>query len=197
MSSRHGREFLHRLLARLDHVAASRIQPLDTQKVIRAIEVCVLARQPISEMHAMGREGLEGYHTIKIGLDPPRGHLYDRINRRVEEMFRDGLVEETGGFLRDPTAERIKPLGALGYRQSRDFLQRKSSRQEAVASTQVDTRHYAKRQLTWFRREEDVVWFEGFGDDPQIQRRVLEVLGQMAVTREAGGNASSSAASVL
>jgi tRNA dimethylallyltransferase len=181
-AERRGREFLHRLLARLDKVTAARIQPRDTQKLIRAVEVCILAQQPISEMHANGRTGLEGYHFVKLGLDPPRAQLYDRINRRVEGMFTGGLLEETQALLHLSDATRIKPLGALGYRQARAVLEGNLNREEAVVATQIATRHYAKRQLTWFRREEDIIWFEGFGDDPQIQRRILETLSQTAVT---------------
>jgi tRNA dimethylallyltransferase len=163
-------------------VTAARIQPRDTQKLIRAVEVCILAQQPISEMHANGRTGLEGYHFVKLGLDPPRAQLYDRINRRVEGMFTGGLLEETQALLHLSDATRIKPLGALGYRQARAVLEGNLNREEAVVATQIATRHYAKRQLTWFRREEDIIWFEGFGDDPQIQRRILETLSQTAVT---------------
>jgi tRNA dimethylallyltransferase len=177
MVKRRGREFLHRLLARLDAPAAVRIQPRDTQKLIRALEVCVLARQPLSSLQARGRAGLEGYRVTKLGLNPPRAQLYDRINRRVEHMFGAGLMEETQTLLRHPHAERIKPLGALGYRQARAVLEGKASRKEAVSATQAATRHYAKRQLTWFRREAAVRWFEGFGDDPHVQSRILEALG--------------------
>ncbi len=197
ITERRGREHLHRLLFRLDRAAAGRIQPRDTQKLIRAIEVCILARQPITEMHAKGRIGLEGYRVVKIGIEPPRAQLYGRINRRVEEMYAGGLIEETGALLHLSEPERIKPLGALGYRQSRAVLEGNLSREGAIASTQVDTRHYAKRQLTWFRREQDIVWFEGFGDDPRVQGRILETLNQMTVTREKGASAPSPAVSVL
>ena len=176
MAERRGREFLHRLLIRLDAAAAARIQPRDTQKLIRAVEVCILTKQPISEMHAGGRDGLEGYHVIKLGLDPARAQLYDRINRRVEDMFASGLMEETDALLHHSDAARIKALDALGYRQAREVWAGKTSRQEAVLATQLATRHYAKRQLTWFRREADVTWFEGFGDDPQVQCRIMEAL---------------------
>jgi tRNA dimethylallyltransferase len=178
---RRGREFLHCLLARLDRVAAARIQPLDTQKLIRAVEVCILARQPLSAMQARGRVGLEGYHVIKLGLNPPRGQLYDRINRRVEGMFAAGLMEETQALLHLSNTARIKPLGALGYRQACAVWEGKASREEAVTATQLATRHYAKRQLTWFRREEDIQWFEGFGDDPHVQGRIMEALGRTLV----------------
>jgi tRNA dimethylallyltransferase len=183
---RRGREFLHRLLVRLDAVAAARIQPCDTQKLIRAVEVCVLAKQPLSAMLERGRAGLEGYHVVKLGLDPPRPRLYDRINRRVEAMFAAGLMEETQTLLHLPHAPRIKPLGALGYRHACAVWQGKVSREAAVIATQLGTRHYAKRQLTWFRREADITWFEGFGDDPQVQRRIMETLGRMPVTAGQG-----------
>ena len=186
-----GREFLHRLLARLDRAAAARIQPRDTQKLIRAVEVCILARQPLSEMQARGRIGLDGYHVIKLGLDPPRARLYDRINRRVEAMFVAGLMEETRAFLNLPDAARIKPLGALGYRQACAAWEGKISREEAVTATQIATRHYAKRQLTWFRREADITWFEGFGDDPQVQHRILETVGRTPAAAGEGALAPS------
>ena len=179
---RRGREYLHRLLARLDAAAAARIQPRDTQKLIRALEVCILAKQPLSALHARGRAGLKGYLVIKLGLNPPRAQLYDRINRRMERMFATGLMEETQALLNHPDAARIKPLGALGYRQARTVLEGKASREEAISATQAATRHYAKRQLTWFRREADITWFEGFGDDPHVQSRIMETLGRMPVT---------------
>jgi len=178
-AERRGREFLHRWLARLDGAAASRIQPRDTQKLIRALEVCILAQQPLSALHARGRTGLEGYRVTKIGLNPPRAQLYQRIDRRVEHMFEAGLIEETQALLERSDAAHIKPLGALGYRQAREVLEGKASREEAVTATQAATRHYAKRQLTWFRQESDVSWFEGFGDDPHVQSRILETLGRV------------------
>jgi tRNA dimethylallyltransferase len=176
LAERHGREALHRMLARLDVVAAKRIQPRDTQKLIRALEVCILARQPLSALHARGRAGLEGYRVVKLGLNPPRTQLYSRINQRVESMFVEGLMEETQALLLRPDAAHIKPLCALGYRQARAVWEGKLTREEAVSATQVATRHYAKRQLTWFRREADTIWFEGFGDDPHVQNCVMEML---------------------
>lgn len=185
MAERRSREFLHRMLARLDAAAAARIQPRDTQKVIRAIEVCVLARRPLSALHAAGRRGLEGYAVRKFGLDPPRAQLYDRINRRVDAMFAAGLMEESQALFQRADRACIKPLGALGYRQACAVLEGRISREEAVSATQAATRHYAKRQLTWFRREDDITWFEGFGDDPRVQGRIVEALSR---TRIAEGN---------
>jgi len=176
LASRRGREFLHRLLKRLDPPTAARIQAPDTQKIIRAVEVCLLARQPMSRMLAGGRSGLRGFRFFKIGLNPDRARLYERINRRVEQMFASGLLEETRGQLARPDAARLKPLGALGYRQACAVLRGERSVQNAIRETQAATRQYAKRQMTWFRRETDVTWFAGFGDDPEIQRQVLDWL---------------------
>jgi tRNA dimethylallyltransferase len=173
VADRRGREFLHRLLWRLDAPAAARIQPRDTQKLIRALEVCMLARQPMSALHARGRPALQGYRVIKIGLNPPRNELYRRINQRVEKMFASGLLDETRALLARPDAGRIKPLEALGYRQAVAALRGEIDLPKAICDTQVATRRYAKRQLTWFRRESDVTWFEGFGGDPDVQNRIL------------------------
>ncbi|MDR3674908.1 MAG: tRNA (adenosine(37)-N6)-dimethylallyltransferase MiaA [Acidobacteriota bacterium] len=197
MAERRGREFLHRLLARLDATAAARIQPRDTQKLIRAVEVCIVARQPISAMHASGRTALEGYAVSKIGLNPPRAQLYDRINRRVERMFATGLMDETQALAHHPDAARIKPLSALGYRQACAVIDGTMTREEAISATQSATRHYAKRQLTWFRHEEDINWFEGFGDDPQVQSRILVTLGRTPVTAGKGALASPAVSPVL
>ncbi len=173
---RRGHEFLHRLLARLDADSGARIHPRDAQKIVRALEVCVLRREPLSAGWARGRSGLEGYSVYKVGLDPDRKQLAQRINRRVEQMFAGGLLEETRNLLARPDAARLKPLEALGYRQARAALKGVVSVEEAIRKTQAATRQYAKRQMTWFRREPGVEWFVGFGDDPAMARRVLESL---------------------
>lgn len=175
LAERRGREFLHRLLRRLDRTTAFRLQPRDTQKIIRAIEVCVLARQPLSRILARGRAKLAGFRVIKIGLGPDRRELYARINRRVEHMLGTGWVEEVRALLARPSDCRggLKPLGALGYRQLCAALRGELGMPEATREIQSATRHYAKRQMTWFRREGDITWFAGFGDDPAIQRGVL------------------------
>jgi len=176
---RRGREFLHRLLRRLDPKAAARIHPRDTPKIIRAVEVRLLARQPMSALLERGRVGLRGFHVFKVGLCPDRKQLAQRINARVERMFATGLLEETRAFLARPEAARIKALGALGYRQAGAAVRGELSLSEAIREAQAATRRYAKRQMTWFRRESDVTWFAGFGDDPQIQTQVFEWLGQL------------------
>lgn len=173
-ADRRGKAFLHRLLTRLDPPSAAHVHPHDSQKIIRALEVCFLARQPLSRLQARGRRGLAGFRVFKVGLEPERRALYRRIDRRTEWMFASGLIEEARALLEkygDPG-----PFTALGYRQAQAVVRGGFSLQEAVQETQAETRHYAKRQLTWFRREEEVTWFMGFGDDPDIQREVLQLL---------------------
>jgi tRNA dimethylallyltransferase len=182
-AARRGREFLHRMLCRLDERAAGRIQPRDTQKIIRALEICILAGKPISRMHGGQRDALTGVRTLKIGLDPNRTELYARINARVERMFASGLLEETRALLealgREARPGETPPaLEALGYKQATATLSGKARLAEAIAETQQATRRYAKRQWTWFRREPGVVWFRGFGDDPRLRDQVLDWLGQ-------------------
>jgi len=177
-AERRGRDFLHRILERLDPAAAGRIHLRDTSKVIRAIEVCLLARKPISKMHEGGRQGLEGFQVLKVGLNPARPQLARRIASRTETMFRTGLLDEVRDMLSRPDVAAIKPLGAIGYREARAVLEGGLSEDEAIEQTATATRQYAKRQMTWFRREPGVEWFSGFGDDPAICRRILDWLNE-------------------
>jgi tRNA dimethylallyltransferase len=176
IAKRHGREFLHRMLIRMDSTAAGRIHPRDTPKIIRALEVSLLARRPITAMHAEGRSALEGYRVLKAGLNPARTELSRRIAERTETMFETGLLDEVRDMLKREDVERIKPLGAIGYREAREVLGGKLTVPEAILKTQAATRQYAKRQMTWFKREKDVEWFAGFGDDSAIERQVVQWL---------------------
>ncbi len=164
---------LHRLLRRLDPASAARIHPSDKQKLIRALEVCLLLGRPLSEAFALGRERLEGFRVLKIGLDPPREALYQKLNERCRKMFESGLLEETRRILELGYAADAKPLQSHGYRQAVQILRGELTYEQALYYAQRDTRRYAKRQWTWFRRESDVVWFRGFGEDPAIQAAVL------------------------
>jgi tRNA dimethylallyltransferase len=176
LAERRGREFLHRLLKRLDPESAARIEPRDTHKTVRALEVCILVRTPISKMQARGRSGLEGYRVVKVGLHPERKELCQRIDKRVEWMFAQGLVEETRALLARQDCSRLKALGALGYRQASAVAQGQLNLPEAILQTQVATRRYAKRQMTWFRHEPGIIWFGGFGDDLRVQSQVIKLL---------------------
>jgi tRNA dimethylallyltransferase len=167
---------LHRLLHRLDAAAAARIHANDKAKLIRALEVCLQARRPMSEMWTEGRPRLEGYRVFKIGLNPPRSELYERINARVVCMFDGGLLDEVRALLDHGVPENAKPFESVGYAEAVAVVRGRMSREHAIESTQTRTRHYAKRQLTWFRREPDVRWLTGFGDDPNVQQKALAML---------------------
>lgn len=172
--SERGSAYLHRILTRMDRSAAERIHPNDAAKLIRAIEVCLAARRPMTELWQHGRDALTGFRILRLGLDPDRQALYERINRRAAAMFDQGLVEETQTLLRN--YGRVGALNSLGYRQAADLLEHKLARDQAIATAQQGHRNYAKRQMTWFRREPDVHWLRGFGDAPDIERAAIEIV---------------------
>ena len=179
----HGPGHLHRLLRRLDPQAAQKIARADEQKLIRAIEVCLLTRKPISELHRSGRKPLEGWRVVKIGLAPARGKLYERIHARTASMLEQGWMREVQGLLGTGLDENAKPFDFLGYRELRAVLRNKLSLEQASEAIQQATRCYAKRQLTWFRKEAEVEWFAGFGDDPDLQPAILRFLESQGLKR--------------
>ena len=161
-AQKRGSAWLHRLLARLDPATSERIHANDAPKLIRAIEICLAARRPMSQI--LARDPLTGFRLLRIGLNPPRQALYARLNQRCEAMFAAGLVEETRGLV-----ERygpVKALDSLGYKQGLAVLAGTLSLEEAIRAAQQGHRNYAKRQLTWFRREPGAHWLQAFGDAP-------------------------------
>jgi tRNA dimethylallyltransferase len=181
-AAKHGPEHLHRILRRLDRSAAEKIHANDVPKLIRAIEVCLGSRtngvrQKMSELLRRGRDPLQGFRVLRVGLDPDRSALYERINQRARAMFEDGLVEETEKLLKKygPAAQ---PLSSLGYKQALQLLRGELTREQALLAAQQAHRNYAKRQMTWFRREPEVQWLKGFGDDAVIQRAALTRVGE-------------------
>jgi len=173
----HGDSWLHRILVRLDAATAERIHANDVPKLIRAIEVCVASRKPLSQVldnMEVARDPLTGFRSLRIGLNPPRMALYDRLNRRAAEMFRAGLVEETRGLL--DRYGLVKALDSLGYRQAAAVLAKTLTLEAAIEAAQQGHRNYAKRQLTWFRREPGVHWLEGFGDEPETLRAAIALI---------------------
>ena len=172
-----GAPHLHRLLMKFDSAAASRIHPNDTPKLVRAVEVCLAARAPMSELwQQRGRDSLRGFRVLRIGLNPARDQLYERINQRALQMFADGLIEETQSLLDRYAGQSVAALDSLGYRQAAQFLRGELTREQAIAAAQQGHRNYAKRQMTWFRREPDVVWLEGFGDTPEVLQQAVELV---------------------
>lgn len=172
---RHDAGWLHRVLARLDTESAARIHANDTPKLIRAIEVSLAARRPMSEAWKDGREPLRGFRILRIGLEPERAALYARINARAVQMFDDGLVEETRALIA-MYGNEPRALDSLGYRQARAALRGEVPREQAIAMAQQGHRNYAKRQQTWFRREPEVHWLKGFGDDDAIQVEAMALV---------------------
>jgi tRNA dimethylallyltransferase len=167
-----GSAHLHRVLRRLDREAAADIHANDIPKLIRAIEVCLASHKKLSEWWKSGTEPLQGFRIVRLGLNPERGALYQRINQRAEQMFQWGLVEEARS-LYEKYGDRAGPLTSIGYKQALQVIAGQLDRPTALQSVQQAHRNYAKRQMTWFRREPQVVWLEGFGDDPRIQSAAL------------------------
>ena len=164
-----GAGHLHEMLARLDAAAARQISAADEQKLIRAIEICLLAQKPLTEIHRAGTTPLSGWRVLKIGLQPEREALYQRIHNRTDAMLQAGWLAEVSGLMASALPENAKPFDFIGYRQLRSHLRKEITLDAARAAIQQGTRQYAKRQLTWFRREQNVHWLEGFGDDRSNQ----------------------------
>ena len=169
-----GAEWLHRILQRLDPQAAANIHPNDTPKVVRAIEVCLASREPMSELWKKGRDPLTGFRILRLGLNPERNALYSRINERARRMFDNGLVEETRRLLEKYPGAWA--LSSLGYKQAAQHLRGEIDLKLAIWAAQQAHRNYAKRQMTWFRREPEVEWLAGFGDEARVQQEAASHL---------------------
>jgi tRNA dimethylallyltransferase len=173
-----GPTYMHRILNRLDPSTAAKIHANDTPKLLRAIEVCLASRTKMSEMWKRGRNPLQGFRILRLGLDPDRKALYQRINQRAQRMFDEGLSEETLSLL-EKYGAAPRPLSALGYRQAVALMRGEGDRDGAVRAAQQAHRNYAKRQMTWFRREPDVTWISGFGDDPRVQSEAIQKIADL------------------
>jgi len=158
----------------MDRAAAGKIHPNDEPKLIRAIEVCLAAQTPMTELWEQGREPLRGFRILRVGLDPERQQLYARINQRAAKMFESGLVEETEGLLRKYPKSPV--LASLGYKQAAQLLRGEVTRDRAITAAQQGHRNYAKRQMTWFRREPEVEWVKGFGDENAVVEQVVSLV---------------------
>ncbi len=177
LRERRGAEHLHRILGRLDRDAAAQLYPRDWPRVQRAIEVYLQTGKSFTVQKDQRPEPPESARRLRIlALNPPRAELYRRINERAEEHFAAGLVAEVRQLLAQGVPPESNALGAHGYRRVVEFLQGTRDLPAAIEQTRLDVRHYAKRQLSWFRNEPDVQWFEGFGDDQQVQARVLKAI---------------------
>jgi len=165
---------LHRLLRRLDPQAAARMHARDVQKLTRALEIRMLTRAPAPATdHA---KALAGYTISKLGLNPDRRALYELLDARVVEMFRSGLLDEVRNLLDSGCTGREKPFESLGYKQALAHLRGEMTLSDAIAATQIETRQYAKRQWTWFRRDKQIHWLDGFGNSVETQNSAIEIV---------------------
>ena len=164
---------LHRLLRRFDRAAAARIHPHDVPKVMRALEVCLVARRTVTEMFLEGRDRLEGFRALKLGLAPERDALYRRLDQRCSRMFESGLLDEVQQIRGRGFSLDVKPFESHGYRQAVQLLRGELNLKDAIFYAQRNTRNYAKRQLTWFRKEPDMEWLKGLGEESHVQHAAL------------------------
>jgi len=179
-----GPEYLHRLLKRVDPIAAVRFFPRDWPRVQRALEVRLQTGRSITEQFDERAEPHESTRRLRIlALAPPRNELYERINQRTEMHFAGGLVDEVNALLEKGIPAQSNALGAHGYRRVVEFLQSKRTLESAIEQTKLDVRHYAKRQLTWFRHEADVEWIHGFGEENDVLQSALERLSDHTTTK--------------
>jgi tRNA dimethylallyltransferase len=182
----HGPGQLHKILKRLDTEAAQKISAADEQKLIRAIEVCLITKKSLTELHRSGRAPLQGWRALKIGLAPDREELYERIHARTDTMLAHGWPDEVRSLVDSGLPDTAKPFDFIGYRELRAVLGGQLTMDAARAAIHQATRRYAKRQLTWFRRETAVHWLAGFGDQANVQRDALTWLqSQLAVEASA------------
>jgi tRNA dimethylallyltransferase len=166
---------LHRALLRIDPESAQRISRTDGERIIRAYEVYLLTGKTMKWWQLQPRDAFAGYRWLKLGIALPREQLYDRINRRVDEMFQAGLVEEVRELLREYPRE-AHSFKAIGYRQAAACLDGALSLADAVEETKKESRHYAKRQLTWFRSEKGIVWLNGQSSTDEIQNEAAQLI---------------------
>ncbi len=178
IKAKRGAGHLHAMLERVDPLSASRLPTADYVRVIRALEVYFQTGKQISSKQPMRIDPPEFADRFRLFvLDPPRDELYARINARTEGHFAAGLVEEVKHLLKSGVKDNTNALGAHGYRRVREFLKGERDLSSAIEQSKQDVRNYAKRQLTWFRRESGAVWLRGFGDDAEIKHKLLTLIG--------------------
>lgn len=187
-AGRHGPNHLHRVLQRLDPQSATKIASADQQKLIRAIEVCLLTNKPVSELHRAGRAPLAGWKPLQLALLPPREQLYERIHARTDAMLANGWPAEVRALVASGLPENSKPFDFIGYRELRSVLHGSLTLEDARATIHRSTRRYAKRQLSWFRNLRGLQHFAGFGDDLAIQNAAAQWLSQQLASIHGAGS---------
>ena len=165
---------MRRLLTRLDSAAAARIHANDTQRVMRAVEIRLLSGQ--TSPPAVDTDPFTAHRVLKIGLDPDRAALYNLLDARTSGMFVSGLIEEVKTLLKNGCTGDEKPFESLGYRQALSLIRGEITLERAVYLTKMETRHYAKRQWTWFRRDPEIHWLPGFGHEVSTIEQCLQMI---------------------
>jgi len=155
-----GGECLHERLRRYDPDTAAKIHPHDIFRIVRAIEVYEITGKPLSEYHGTHQFAEEPFHVLKIGLDMEREMLYERINRRVDAMIATGFEDEVRKLLDMGYSPELKSMQSIGYRHLAEFIQGKMPYEEALRTLKRDTRRYAKRQMTWFKADPQIIWMQ-------------------------------------
>ena len=177
IAARRGVERLHRMLARVDPASAARIQPRDQKRLVRALEVYFLTGRPLTDHFAETASLIPDATVVAIGVTLPAALIAERVARRVDEQFARGLLDEIRTMLASGVPEDARPFGGLVYRQALEHL--RGVRDEAATRALIvqENRRYAKRQLTWFRTEPNLTWFEGPGESAGTIASVLRFLG--------------------
>lgn len=175
LAKKHGTDFLYRRLQESDPKTAERLHPNDAHRILRALEILELTGESIFNQHQAHGFRDNPFRVLKIGLDMPREKLYERIDRRVDAMIDAGLQSETEALLQRGYAPDLKSMQSIGYRHMVDYLLCRTTWDETVRTLKRDTRRYAKRQLTWFRGDHDVVWIDSRQVET-IQRKIMEFL---------------------
>jgi tRNA dimethylallyltransferase len=173
-----GEPGLYERLQRVDPRTASSLHPHDLFRIIRALEVFESTGVPISFYRERHRFGEKPYHTLKVGLEMDRQDLYARIDRRVEGMIEQGFLQEVEGLLNRGYGPELKSMRSLGYKQGVQYLMKKIPWDEAVREIKSETRHYAKRQWTWFKADREIRWMDALTKEREIFSEVKAFLGE-------------------
>jgi tRNA dimethylallyltransferase len=174
---RKGSRILHRFLQRVDPASAAKIAETDAERIIRAYEVYLISRKPMSWWQRQPRDTLKGYRWLKLGLRVPREQLYQRINQRAEKMFQAGFLEEVRSLI-DRFPGESHAFKAIGYRQAAEYLEGRLTLAEAIDETKKQSRHYAKRQLTWFRADSEIVWLDGQLNSSELRIQAADLVNE-------------------
>ena len=176
IAGRRGVEFLHRMLARVDAASARRIQPRDRKRMVRALEVFFLTGTPLTDHFAATASPLGAYKTVAVALSPPMALIAERVKKRVDAQFEQGLMDEIRGLLAQGVPETARPFGGLVYRQALEYLHGRRNEAETRELITRENRHYARRQLIWFRKEPNLVWLPTSGESRETLTAVEALL---------------------